>query len=201
MASFGRHGVLRIVSERQGVIGKAEVFKRKRGNYMVYKYEWRYQHFPVKADEAGKEFERIEKENGKVTAENLLDSARPENSVMHDCFEWNDTEAAEKYRLLEAKNVINQLVKVVVKKDSEQPREQRAYVNINPQRGFGIKGDYISIERAMSEEETRKIVLKRALEELSAYKRKYQEFSELSKVFSAIDELGKEFEKGELDES
>lgn len=53
----------------------------------------------------------------------------------------------------------------------------------------------------MSEEETRKIVLKRALEELSAYKRKYQEFSELGKVFSAIDELGKEFEKGELDES
>lgn len=68
-------------------------------------------------------------------------------------------------------------------------------------RGFGIKGDYISIDRAMSEEETRKIVLKRALEELSAYKRKYQEFSELGKVFSAIDELGKEFEKGELDES
>lgn len=167
---------------------------------MVYKYEWRYQNFPVKADEAGKEFERIEKENGKVTAENLLDSARPKNSIMHDCFEWNDTEAAEKYRLLEAKNVINQLVKVVIEKDSEQPREQRAYVNINPQRGFGSKGDYISIERAMSEEETRKIVLKRALEELSAYKRKYQEFSELSKVFSAIDEAEKEFKERGGDE-
>lgn len=162
---------------------------------MVYKYEWRYQHFPVKADEAGKEFERIERENGKVTAENLINSARPQDSIMHDCFEWNDTEAAEKYRLLEAKNVINQLVKVVVEKDSEQSRGQRAYVNINPQRGFGSKGDYISIERAMSEEETRKIVLKRALEELIAYKRKYQEFSELSKVFSTIGEVEKEFKE------
>lgn len=168
---------------------------------MVYKYEWRYQHFPVKADEAGKEFERIEKENGKVTAENLLESARPENSVMHDCFEWNDTEAAEKYRLLEAKNVINQLVKVAVtEENSGRSKEQRAYVNINPNRGFGSKGDYISIERAMSEEETRKIVLKRALDELIMFQRKYQDFSELSEIFSAIQEINEKLNESEVNQ-
>ena len=163
---------------------------------MVYKYEWRYQTFPVSADEAGKEFEKIEKESGKLTAQNLLDSARPNNSVMHPCFEWNDAEAAEKYRLFEAKNIISNLVRVTVSESPKEQSERRAYVNINPQRGFGSKGVFISIERAMSDKETRKIVLKRALEELIFCKRKYKDFSELSKVFSAIDEVSESFKEG-----
>lgn len=153
---------------------------------MVYKYKWGCRVYPVKADDAGKEFEKIEKRNNEVTAENLLDSARPKNSVMHPCFEWNDTVAAEKFRLQEARNVIGNLVKVVVDKDQEQPTARTAYVNINPDRGFGSKGRYIPIEKAMSDKETRDIVLNRALAELVAFQRKYQELAELGEVFGSI---------------
>lgn len=164
---------------------------------MVYKYEWRYATLPVEADVAGKEFERIEKEKGEVTAENLLESARPENSIMHKCFEWDDTVAAEKYRLFEAKNAISNLVKVTVKSDSEKPKEHRAYVNVNPDRGFGAKGSFISIERALSDEETRKIVLKKALDELISFQKKYEDLTELNKVFSAVDEAARMFKDKE----
>lgn len=153
---------------------------------MVYEYKWGCRVYPVKASDAGKEFEKIEKRNKEVTAENLLDSARPESSVMHPCFEWNDAVAAEKFRLQEARNIIGSLVKVVVDKGRKQPMERTAYVNINPDRGFGSKGRYIPIEKAMSDRETRGIVLGRALAELVAFQRKYRELVELGEVFDAI---------------
>lgn len=165
---------------------------------MVYKYKWNGHNFPVKADEAGKELERLEKENGLVTPNNLLEAATPEDSVMHPCFTWNDKEAAIKQRLSEARQIIRSIVRVCVSDESKhEEKEIRAYVNINPKVGHGAIGEFVSVERALSEEETRKIVLKKVLDELSAYKKKYQDFSELSKVFSAIDDAKKEFEEKE----
>lgn len=163
---------------------------------MIYQYKWSGHTFPVKADCAGAELERIEKESGAVTPNNLLVAATPENSVMHPCFTWNDKEAAIKQRLSEARQIIRSIVRVCVSEDEKrEEKEIRAYVNINPRNGHGAAGEFISVDRALSDEETRKIVLKKVLEELSAYKRKYKEFSELSQVFSAIDEAEKEFKE------
>lgn len=164
---------------------------------MVYKYDWRYRHYPVSADSAGQEFERIEKEKGEVTAENLLDASRAENAVMHPCFEWDDKKAAETYRLREAKGIIDNLVKIVVVQESEQSKQQRAYVNINPDVGFGAKGSYVSIVKALSDEETRRIVLKRALNEFIWLKKKYEDLTELSEIFTSIDKAEMAFNESE----
>lgn len=165
---------------------------------MVYQYKWSGHNFPVAADSAGAELERIEKEKGTVTPHNLLEESTPEDSVMHPCFTWNDKEAAIKQRLSEARQIIRSIVRVCVSEDEKrEEKEIRAYVNINPKSGHGAEGEFISVDKALSDEETRRIVLKKALDELSTYRRKYQEFSELSKVFSAIDEAEKDFEEME----
>lgn len=177
--------------------GKASKIKQEVCK-MVYKYEWNYRHYPVEADCAGREFERIEKEKGEVTAENLLDSSREENAPMHPCFEWNDSVAAEKFRLGEAREIIGSLVRVFVEIETEQPKQQRAYVNVNPDVGFGAKGSYVSIVKALSEEETRRIVLKRALNEFISLKKKYEVLTELGKIFASIDKAGKLLQEGEV---
>ena len=46
----------------------------------------------------------------KVTPQEVLEKARDENSELHKCFEWNDSVAAEKYRLQQARAIIINLV-------------------------------------------------------------------------------------------
>ena len=55
------------------------------------------------------------------------------------------------------------------------------------------KGSYINVEKAMSNEETRAIVLNNAKMELVIFRNKYKKFNEFAKVMEAIDvTLGKE---------
>lgn len=49
-----------------------------------------------------REIERLVATNGAVSAVSLLEAATPEDSPLHPFFEWNDDEAAKKYRLSQA---------------------------------------------------------------------------------------------------
>lgn len=48
--------------------------------------------------------------NDKITPQEMIEKARNEQSELHKCFEWNDTIAAGKYRLQQARNVLAMLV-------------------------------------------------------------------------------------------
>lgn len=62
----------------------------------------------IKADpeKVGKELESILE----VTPEKVLAKAKNKNSAMHQCFTWEDTEAAHKWRLEEARHIVKALV-------------------------------------------------------------------------------------------
>ena len=51
----------------------------------------------VDANIAGAMCEQLENSIG-LTPKNLLDANRDEKAPLHNCFEWDDTEAAERYR-------------------------------------------------------------------------------------------------------
>ena len=50
---------------------------------------------------------------GRLTAENIVDVARSPTSVLHSEFEWDDSQAGERYRLIQAGRLVRS-VKVVV---------------------------------------------------------------------------------------
>ena len=154
---------------------------------MVYKYEWKLKQ-SVDANVVGKEFERLEEQNGTLTAVDVLDSAKSEDSPLHELFEWDDTVAANKYRLSQASFYIRILVKTEVQE--EQPKSFRAYVNINPNPQSA--GTFENTVTALSKEDTRRIVLNNALKELVSFQNKYNTLIELSAVFSAIDNAVKD---------
>ncbi len=54
--------------------------------------------------------------NGKLTAEQVVQAAKDPNSPLHDQFLWNDKKAAHKQRLDTARQLIRS-VKVVIKKE------------------------------------------------------------------------------------
>lgn len=118
--------------------------------------------------------------NDKITPQKMVEKARNEQSELHKCFEWNDTVAAEKYRLQQAKIVLSMLV-FKPKTEEEQPvrifsltTEKSVY---QPTKQFLVQADEYQD------------LLKRALAELETFKRKYSTLSELEEVFKAIGEL------------
>lgn len=150
---------------------------------MVYEYSV-YTKWKVPAQDVGEEFERIETEQGELNKENVLDSARPVDAVLHPLFEWNDAIAGEKYRLHQAGRLIQAIVKI-----DDTPHEEpiRAFVQVNNGKE---KGKYYNIERAMTNSETRDIVLNNAKKELIMFRRKYNNFKEFAAVFKAMDDSG-----------
>lgn len=69
----------------------------------------------------------------------------------------------------------------------EEPQETKisAFVNIAP-KAPTVNATYYNVSRAMSDEDTRKQVLRNALFELMAFERKYKNFTEFAEVFEAI---------------
>jgi hypothetical protein len=113
-------------------------------------------------------------------------------------FEWDDSIAAEKYRLAQSGRIINQLqVEVVYVGDrtprkidvevtrTEAPRKVSAFVNVTPRstRGSAV---FNNIQDAMSDENKSKQVLMNALADLKAFEEKYSTYKELYEVINAI---------------
>lgn len=142
----------------------------------------------VSAQTAGKELEKIEARNGEITPIAVVEAARPEDSVLHKCFEWNDEKAAEQYRLSQARNLIRCIV-VKPESNSKTKKPIRMFVNQNPTDDGQIRqGSYINYRSAFENPDSRAVVLANAKHELQVFRSKYAQLSELSKVFSAIDE-------------
>ena len=161
---------------------------------MVYQrrndYEYREGWRPgVDANTVGAVMEQIEDKYGSITSERFLEASRAEDSPTHGVFEWDDGIAAEKYRLHQASRTIC-AVRVIVRNETgtkipEKP--PRAFVNIVDD--DSKKGQYVNVSDAMSNEDTRQAVLKRAMRELKSFQEKYSALSELAEVFMAIDKV------------
>ena len=150
------------------------------------KYDWKYP-WAVPAQVAGEYLSELEKREGKLTPELVLNESRDENAVLHPCFEWDDEKAAESYRLWQAGKILRDITVTIVREESA-PRVIRAYVNVTNQQKHE-KGAYVSLNVAMNNCDYKAQVLKNALYELQTFKNKYADYVELEKVFIAIDEL------------
>lgn len=130
----------------------------------------------IKADaqQAGLVCEQLEQTGG-LTAKRLLDASRPADAPLHDEFEWNDTEAAEKYREQQARHIINSLTIVV----EEQP-VTRAFLNI---RAAG--SSYESVQAIVQQEDKYAALLAQCKKDLQAFLQKYNQIKELAPIAEA----------------
>lgn len=143
-------------------------------------YQWKSgTRISADAQIAGEMCAELEKE-GRLTAKNLLEANREDDAPLHDVFNWNDSEAAELYREDQARYIIRSIV--VKKENVAEPIRQFIHVDVN-------ENKYHSVDILLSKVDTRDSVLKMALAELQAFRKKYQGLEELAKVFAAIDQL------------
>ena len=150
---------------------------------MVYK--WSGHGYAVNPNDVGKLFEDIEKKHGELTRELVLENARDEASVIHELFEWDDNVAAEKYRLHQATTLIANL-DVEIESDDKDPITCRAFVNTSQSNSTG---KFVNIGTAFQSQETKDLVMQRAIRELKAFEKKYRDLKIFSSLFDEIDSL------------
>lgn len=117
-----------------------------------------------------------------VKPEEIVDKARDESTELHKCFEWDDTKAAEKYRVYQARQIVCHLI---VKEVDDEPQKQevRFFYKTDSQEGYKPTSYIIR-----NKDEYHKL-LDRALTELKAFQRKYSTLKELDGLFDAINAL------------
>lgn len=116
-----------------------------------------------------------------ATTAQILDKARDEQTELHKCFDWDDAEAAEKWRLQQARHIVCNLV---IKEKSDTPRpEVRVFFKTDADNGY--KPTVLIMQ---DKDEYRKL-LDRALAELTSFRAKYKTLVELDGVFDAIDKV------------
>ena len=126
-----------------------------------------------------------------VKPKQIVEYARNnEDSELHKCFTWDDTKAAEKWRIQEAKLITANLVVNYKKEDSqnEKPEIIRAFFRTDSSIHAGYKR---TIEIIKDEDEYAGLLMV-AKKELKQFKDKYSILSnqsELKQIFALIEEL------------
>ena len=133
--------------------------------------------------------EKCAKEIGDVTTpEQVVDIARDEGAELHKCFEWDDTIAAEKYRVVQAKDVLRSLVI----KHVEAPKNEGEEGQVTQFRVFESapeKNVYKSTALIVQNPDEHAKLIAQARRELEAFKKRYENIVELAKVIAAIEEF------------
>ena len=150
----------------------------KGGGFMVYK--WKIQGvMPVDAQTAGEEIDRLYQSKGRILPEDIVEASKDESAPLHSCFEWDDTVAAHKYRCSQASTII----RLIVAEDMSPSKEcdVRAFVH--------VEDSYNPISVVVNSQDAMESLLKTAMSELFAFRRKYESLSALSPVFDAIEKV------------
>lgn len=145
-------------------------------------YLWKTGYQKVSADIAGKEFERIDRERG-LTAQAVVDESRAEDAPLHKAFEWDDVIAGEEWRKQQARVMISNLV-IRIEDRTDSP-EIRAFIKLEE------SPVYESTKIILQTEDKRASMMRLAMKELLAFRRKFSDIKEFSALFTEIGKLEK----------
>lgn len=123
--------------------------------------------------------------DGYVTPYQVLDAARDVSSPLHAFFEWDDSAAAEAFRLIQATGLIRS-VRVKVTTSDEEERSVRGFL---PARIAGRElppGAYIPQDDIVNDPAAKEAVLRQMQRDIASCKRRYEHLAEF---WSTIDDL------------
>jgi hypothetical protein len=133
------------------------------------------------------ELEEIAKiHKGVLRPADVVEFAKAEDTALHSKFEWDDSEAAQQYRLWQARQIIR--VNITMLPNETDGKPVKVFVSMKSDR-YNDGGGYRYLQDIMSEAESRERLLAQAYDELKVWRRKYQTLKELAPVFEAMDEV------------
>lgn len=140
---------------------------------MVYRFEDPEKYHGIDPQPVGEALAAL-RTDGEIDAVRVVEAAAESSSPLHPLFEWDDTRAAKKYRLLTARMLIRNVV--VAPADVEDERTTTA-------RAVPVR----TVTRTAVVDVAPETPLTRAQEALLTWRRKYGHLPQFAEVVAAID--------------
>lgn len=126
--------------------------------------------------------------HGSITAEIVVKEATKKSSPLHSHFDWDDTTAATKFRLVQAAALIRQInVQYLV--GEERTIRVRAFHNVSDDDEESGAGYFVSLATAMTVESYRDQLLANCKRDMLAFKVKYAALNEVSRIIDVMDQV------------
>lgn len=120
----------------------------------------------------------------------VVDAARDEKSPLHGAFEWDDTEAAQKYRLLQAQSLIRSF-KVEIERGGKT-HTVPVFIGVSTDRtGDKANNPYRMLEQVVEKPDLMAVAVRDAIDQLEALRKRYAHLQELADVWAAVDKHAK----------
>lgn len=143
---------------------------------MNIKAEWRVELYKADADKCANEIMSLGED---VSPAQIVEYARKPNTELHRCFTWNDAEAANKYRIFEARQVVCNLIIRKENGEKQEPTPIRLFHKIE-------NGHYKPLTLIVQNEDEYELILRQCKEALESLKRKYSSLSEYQEIWDLI---------------
>ena len=141
--------------------------------------EWKNEYTGFSHADASLVASEIESIGDSATPSQILEKAKDEKTELHKCFVWDDTEAANRWRLETARRIVQNIVITRVDRPEDKPQIRYFYKAEN---GDGYKPITTIIKR----QDSYKALVARAWGELAAFKAKYGALSEFEEICALI---------------
>lgn len=128
------------------------------------------------------QLEAVRIEYGALTPPNTVAAARPEDAPLHPRFTWDDSVAGERWREVEARELIRSVL-VTYKETDRGKSSVRGYVSVP--KSETTARQYVPTEEALLDPLTRELVLLDARRELRAFRVRYGHLEEYAALLAA----------------
>jgi hypothetical protein len=133
-----------------------------------------------------RELLRIAAENGGILkAEEVVNCAESESSPLHKFFDWDDSEAAVKWRLEQARNLINVTVEYLPSAGSNETISVKVFQNLSTDRCNAGGGYRISVD-VLDDRDLYARLVQDAINTMNYFCEKYASIKQLKKVISEM---------------
>lgn len=129
-----------------------------------------------------------EQNKGLLDPVKVVEFARDKTTALHGRFEWDDSEAAERYRIWQARSIIR-LEFIVIPSKNNKDTIVRSFVSLIADRRAEKDRGYRLMLDVLSDEDLRKQMLDEAKTDMLIFRRKYGHLKELDEVFRAMDKV------------
>lgn len=129
----------------------------------------------------------LEKIGFSAKPKEVVDSARPKASPIHHLFEWDDSQAAERYRLFQARNHVNHL-QIIIKTDGGEVKTRAFHSVVITKNDGSHERAYCQMDNVAENADLRAQVISKALAELNGWRARYGQYKKIfGGVFDAIE--------------
>ena len=128
--------------------------------------------------------------HGGITPEIVLADARKKNSPLHSHFVWDDSTAAERYRLVQAAELIRR-IKVTYEYAPEKIVSVRAYHAIEPREGEASEesGRAVYVTLATALESYHDQLMDQCRRDMAAFRAKYAALQQVAHIVEAMEQI------------